>query len=330
MKRLAIFLLFLLAAPLWAAPDLGGKEVFLIVTAERHDRDGEWLELEVRDMRHTLGFDTEELPVVRMGLLDSDGKGEYFQKLSIAATDLPALLVVKWSEKASDGPAAVVEGFRLTQLRSDEKPDRPRALFMDWLTKNGKENLVSLIAPPPEEPSVPAVSPAQQALDEGRLEQAILLARQEQDPNTELKARQVYQEQGSVAVSEGRKELATAIYETLLRLYPTDEFFAAKVKELHLRPADLMCGRWEMKSSLGWFKFTAFPDGRLEGKTALYLIPLAHKKKGTWTVTGETERTFQLKWSNGAIYNIRFHENGDTFEGKGVSDGNVSGRRLDE
>ena len=84
-----------------------------------------------------------------------------------------------------------------------------------------------------------------------------------------------------------------------------------------------------MKSTKGWLNFTAHKDGKLEGKGALYILPIPGKMTGHWEVTGDTERTFQLHWRNGALHNIKLHENGTSFEGRGLSDGDVSGSRVD-
>ena len=65
--------------------------------------------------------------------------------------------------------------------------------------------------------------------------------------------------------------------------------FQSKVEELSSKTEELLIGQWTLRSSSGWIEFEAFEDG--------------------------------------ALHNIKVHENGSSFEGKGLSDGAVSGER---
>lgn len=323
--------LFLLSTSLaLAVPDLGGKEVFLVVSDQRQDRDGEWLELTLRGYRHELGLKTEDLPVVRMGFGDEDGKKEYFQQIGLSKDHLPAVCLVKWHSQEKEGPQSVVEGFVLTSAQREKGLDAPRQLFIDWLRRSGRENLVSLILPPPPPAAEPVElpDPATIAFQEQRYDDAILLARESADRVLEERAKQRYQEQAALAFVEERQALALSVYSRLLELYPEESLFRSKVEELSTKTEDLLIGAWTLRSSSGWIEFEAFEDGTLKGKGALFLIPFPGKMEGHWLLTGDTERTFQLHWKNGALHNIKVHEHGSSFEGRGLSDGAVSGERA--
>lgn len=326
---LALLTLLLLVIPVSGAPSLGGKEVILVVSAERHDLAGESIELALRSMRNKLGLTTEELPVVRMGLLDPDGKPEYFQNLGISQEQLPVVCLVSWGSPAENGPQSVLDDLLEEQVQKDQSEERAREVLKGWLIRNGKDNLVGLITPPPPA-SEPQPPPEDIAFQEGRLEEALTLAREHSNPTIEHQARQALQEKAAVAYAEKRLEDALPIYKFLAEHYPGDQLFQEKVQELSVKPADLISGKWELRSSRGWLQFTAFPDGRLKGKSSLYLMPIVGNREGHWVVTGEQERTFQLHWKNGKLHNIKLHENGQTFDGHGVRDGNVSGKRLPE
>lgn len=325
---LSVFIL--LACPSWAKPVLDSREVLLIISDKRGDLDGEWLELAVRSMRHELGISQDELPVVRMGLQDPDAKAEHFQRLAVTSEQAPVLCLVLWGSPEASGPQSVVDSIRIEKARREQGLGGPRSVFIEWLKRVGKDNLIALIKPPgePEPPQPVAPDPALVAYQERRYEDAIVLARESANPSLEAMARQDFQAQAALALAEEREKLALSVYQKLAALYPKDEFFALKVQELSTKPADLIVGDWKMTSKTGWAKFTASVDGSLRGKGGVYLFPIAGKIKGHWEITGDKERTFQLHWTNGHLHNIKLHENGQSFEGRGIKEGDVSGQKL--
>lgn len=326
--KFLVCLLLLLSGLASALPSLGDKEVFLVVSQQRQDRDGEWLELTLRGFRHDLGLRTEDLPVVRMGYSDEDAKAEYFEQLDLRPDQLPAVCLVKWSSEEKNGPEFIIDDFLLTSAEREKGLEGPRQLFIEWLQRTGRENLISLILPPPPKPEpVRLPDPAAIAFQEKRYDDAILLAREVSDEELENKAKQEYQEQAALAFAEERRELALSVYSRLLELYPDHPTYRSKVTELSIRAEDLIVGKWKIRSSSGWIEFVALEDGTLRGKGALYLLPIPGKMEGHWLLTGDSERTFQLHWKNGALHNIKIHENGESFQGTGVTDGNVTGNR---
>lgn len=327
----SLFFLFTSIATGAAAPDLGGKEVLLIVSSQRHDLDGEWLELALRGMRHELGLTGEEIPVVRMGFDDKDADPAHFQRLGVGSDDLPLICLVQWSPQASDGPQAVVEGMIASGATREAGLEGPRSIFVSWLKSTGRENLVAIIEPKPEPVAEPVEvpEPAQVAYDQRRFAEAVELAREAGFVELEAASKEALRNQAALALSEDRRELAISVYRELARLYPGEAAFQKKVDELSISPATYIEGNWKLVSSSGWIEFTAHPDGRLTGKGALHLIPFPGKMEGHWECTGLNERTYQLHWKNGSLHNIKVHENGGTMEGRGLSDGNVTGRRTE-
>ncbi|MCA9792408.1 MAG: hypothetical protein KC910_11455, partial [Candidatus Eremiobacteraeota bacterium] len=122
--------------------------------------------------------------------------------------------------------------------------------------------------------------------------------------------------------------LALSVYRKLLALYPERGFYQDKVDELGRNPKDAILGRWKMVSKLGWLEFSAFPDGRLEGKTGSFLLPIVVKAEGHWVFTGNKERTFQLHWKAGNLHDVTVNEDLKTLKGQGLTEGPVSGTRL--
>lgn len=326
-----LILLFLLFIPVLAAPEVGGKDVILIVSDNRGDVNGEWLELTVRGMRHELGLKPEDLPVVRMGFKDDDAEVEHFERLGLKAEDSPIICLVGWSEDEKDGPTKVLRDSLMLKAAKEKGVEAPRSVFIKWLELNQLDSLISIIDPPPPPPEVVKLpDPGQVAFENRRYAEAIEWARKSEDTKLEEAAQKELEELGLLAIAEKQDQLALSVFRELLGLYPEEPAYQNRVKELSTTPADLISGRWKMKSASGWIKFTAHPDGRLEGKGALYLVPIPGKMVGHWEITGDTERTFQLHWKNGALHNIKVHENGKTFEGRGLSDGDVGGRRVEE
>lgn len=327
-KRAFSLLLIFLASTLAlsAAPSLEGKEVLLIVSKERHDLDGEWLELAMRGMRHELGLSGDELPVVRMGFDDKDANAKHFERLGLQPEDGPLVCLVQWGAPADQGPQAILDELLVVGATRESGLEGPRSMFVAWLERTGRDALIPLIAPKPEPVELP--EPAQIAYDQRRYAEAIELAREAGLTQLEESAAEALRNQAVLALSEDRRELALSVYKKLAGLYPEDSAFQSKVKELSTTPADLIQGRWKLVSSAGWAEFSAFPDGRLEGRGALHLIPFKAKIEGHWEVTGTQERTFQLHWKNGNLHNVKIHENGQSMEGRGINDGNVSGQRL--
>lgn len=323
----SLFFLFVSIATGAAAPDLGGKEVLLIVSSQRHDLDGEWLELALRGMRHELGLTGEEIPVVRMGFDDKDADRAHFQRLGVGSDDLPLICLVQWSPQASDGPQAVVEELVASGATREAGLERPRSIFVSWLKRTGRENLVAIIEPKSEPVTMP--EPAQLAYEQRRFADAVELAREAGLAELEAASKEALRNQAALALSEDRRELAVSVYRELARLYPGEEAFQKKVDELSVSPATLIEGDWKLVSSSGWIEFTAHADGRLTGKTALHLVPFAVKAVGHWECTGLNERTYQLHWKQGNLHNVKIHENGGTMEGRGLSDGNVTGRKVE-
>ena len=329
MRRFPIALLALLlffTIGTHAAPTLDGKQVLLIVSKERHDLDGEWLELTLRGMRHELGLSGQDIPVVRMGFDDQDANAQHFERLGVSSEDGPLVCLVQWGEPASAGPQEIVNELLMTGATREVGLNVPRSLFVAWLEHTGRDNLVSIIAPKPE--PVESPSPAQVAFDQRRYEEAIELAREAGLASLEDQAKDALRNQAQLAVSENRDELALSVYKKLSRLYPEDPAFRHKVEQLSVTPADYIVGRWKLVSSSGWIEFSAYRDGRLAGHGALHLVPFKAKMEGHWEVTGTTERTFQLHWKNGHLHNVKVHENLQSLEGRGLSDGEVSAKRL--
>ena len=217
MRLLPLFFILFLASYATAAPALDGREVILVVSSQRHDLEGERLELSVRSLRHKLGFSTEELPVVRMGMNDKDSKAEHFERLNLTPELLPAICLVQWSKPASEGPESVLDGSLAGPVPGVEAEDKARSILIAWLTRNGKENLVSLLQPKPE-PKPPEPLPAEIALQEGRFEEAIALARKNGQADLEHQARQGLEGQAALAYSEGRKDDAFTPTTSPLRL----------------------------------------------------------------------------------------------------------------
>jgi hypothetical protein len=330
MLRILLLILILTSSSL-AAPDLSGKEVLLIVSAQRSDLDGEWLELALRGMRHDLGLTTADIPVVRMGFDDTDAQDEHFERLGISKENGPFVCLARWGSPATTGPQSIVDELLIEKAERGRGLEEPRSLFVAWLKRTGRSNLVPIITPPPPEPALIEVpDPALEAYEQRRFAEAIRLARASGSREIEEKAKADFQQQAALALAEERDDLALSVYAQLSELYPDDKFYRHKVRELQTVPADLIAGKWKVTSSSGWIEFTASRDGNLKGKGALYLLPIPGSMKGHWEVTGDKERTFQLHWTNGHLHNIQIHENGETFEGKGLSDGNVSGKKLSE
>jgi hypothetical protein len=295
--RLVLSLLFFLTIGTHAAPPLEGKQVFLIVSSDRHDLDGEWLELTLRGMRHELGLSGQEIPVVRMGFDDKDANAQHFERLGLRPEDGPLVCLVQWEEPASAGPREIVDDLLVTGATRELGLVAPRSLFISWLENTGRDNLIPIIAPQPEPVELP--TPAQVAFDQRRYEEAIELAREAGMASLEERAKEALRNQALLALTEDRDELA-----------------------------DYIVGRWKLVSSSGWVEFSAYRDGRLAGHGALHLVPFKAKMEGHWEVTGATERTFQLHWKNGSLHNVKVHENLQSMEGRGLSDGEVSAKRL--
>ena len=325
----SLFFLFLSLASVEAAPNLGGKEVLLIVSSQRHDLDGEWLELALRGMRHELGLTGEDIPVVRMGFDDKDAEPAHFQRLGVSSDDLPLVCLVQWSPQASDGPQVVVEEMIASGATREAGLEKPRSIFVSWLKRTGRENLVAIIEPKPDPVPEPVEEPAQVAYEQRRFAEAIELAREAGLADLEAASKEALRNQAALALSEDRRELAISVYRELARLYPDETAFQKKVDELSVSPATYIEGDWKLVSSSGWIQFTAHADGRLTGKTALHLVPFVVKAEGHWECTGLNERTYQLHWKQGNLHNVKIHENGGTMEGRGLSDGNVTGRRTE-
>lgn len=325
-QAFSLFFLFLSLSSVQAAPDLGGKEVLLIVSSQRHDLDGEWLELALRGMRHELGLTGQDIPVVRMGFDDKDADPAHFERLEVSSEDLPLVCLVRWGTPASDGPQAVIEEMLASGATREAGLERPRSIFVSWLKRTGRDNLVAIIEPEPvAEPEMP--EPAQVAYEQRRFVEAVELAREAGLVELEAASKEALRNQAALALSEDRRELAISVYGELARLYPGEPAFQQKVDELGVNPAAYIEGDWKLVSSSGWIEFTAHADGRLTGKGALHLIPFPGKMEGHWECTGLSERTYQLHWKNGSLHNIKVHENGGTMEGRGISDGNVTGRK---
>ncbi|MCA9777981.1 MAG: hypothetical protein KC800_14730 [Candidatus Eremiobacteraeota bacterium] len=327
-QAFSLFFLFLFSTAALAAPDLAGKEVLLIVSSQRHDLDGEWLELALRGMRHELGLTGEDIPVVRMGFDDKDADPAHFERLKVTSKDLPVVCLARWSSPAADGPQAVVDQAIATGATREAGLEQPRGVFVNWLKRTGRENLIAMLQPEPEPVELP--EPAQVAFEQRRFAEAIELARSAGLVELEEEAKEELRNQAMLALSEDRRELAISVYTELARLYPDEPAFQNKVDELAVNPAAYIAGKWKLVSSSGWIIFTAQPDGQLTGKTALHLIPFVVKAEGHWECTGLTERTYQLHWKQGNLHNVKIHENGGTMEGRGISDGNVTGRKIEE
>ena len=323
---LAIVFVSFFSVAVQAAPVLDGKQVLLIVSEERHDLDGEWLELALRGMRHDLGLSGREIPVVRMGFDDQDANSKHFKRLGVTSQDGPLVCLVQWGQTASEGPADIVDGLVVRGATRDGGLEAPRSVFVAWLERTGRESLISLILPQPEPANPP--EPAQVAYDQRRYAEAIELAREVGLHDLEERAKSALRNQALLAASEDRNELALSVYKKLSILYPEDLAFRNKVEDLSITPADYIVGRWKLVSSSGWVEFSAYPDGRLKGRGALHLIPFKAKMEGHWEVTGATERTFQLHWKNGNLHNLKVHENLESMEGRGLKDGEVSAERL--
>lgn len=342
-RRLALvkklFLLFLLLlAPCLASPELDGRQVLLVISAERTDRDGEWLELALRGLRHRLGLTANDLPVVRMGFQDADQA--HLKTLEIAAEDSPVVALVRWKAPASKGPGEVVgENLSRRAFRSAGL-EAPREILKAWLVAEGRQELVARLEEPPErpapeqapeepEPGFTPIDPAQLAYDEFRFDDAIKEARVNGDAALEERARRAYHQQAALALAEGRKDLALSVYTALRDFYPADSFYSAKVKELSRDPASLIHGRWKLHSNIGWAEIQAHPDGRLEARAASWILKREVKWEGHWEMTGATERTFQFHWKTGNLHDLTVSEDERTFQGSGLHEGRITGRRLD-
>ena len=346
MRRfLTIFLgTILLTSSAWGAPVLDGREVFLIVSAERNDLDGEWMELAIRGIRHDIGMTASQLPVVRMGIADSDADDKYFQRLGLSPNDIPALCVVRWSDEAALGPKQILQGQVVRRASRDKGLKKPKALFRQWLIEHGELEMADKLTDPvpedelerqpspnPERTSEPVfeMTAAEVALAERRYPEAIQLARDSGETIIETEARQAFHQQGALAIAEGQPDLALSVYQKLQALYPKNIMFHSKVEDLTRDPNKPIIGHWKMNSTSAWVEFTAHADGKLTGKAALFAIPVAAKMEGHWLLTGDKERTFQLHWKNGALHNVKVHENLQTLQGQDLHGEQVSGQRLE-
>lgn len=231
MRKLIAVLLLLTSSAL-AAPNLGGREVLLVVSGERQDRDGEWLELAVLGLRHELGLTSQDLPVVRMGILDKDTDPAYFQRLGLKPGELPALGLVKWSQTEEEGPSKVVDNLLVVGAYRHKGLVGPRRLLISWLNRTARTELIPRMEAPSQ--AGPA-GPVALALKEGRYEEAIRLARDEHNPELEAQARVALERQAGVAQAEGRIQLARSVYRTLAELYPDQEIYVEKIEKLDKR-----------------------------------------------------------------------------------------------
>ena len=349
--------IFALVAPASAQVDLTGRQVLLIVTENRDDRNGEWLELSLRSIRHELGLAAQDLPVVRMGFSDRDADPKHFERLQLTKEDAPLLALVEWSSPDIEGPKRVIDRRILTRVYPEQGLDEPKRLLGHWLRSQGRDRLAEELLesdagegegdrelppdtePPPDaEPPEPTPSatpepppdPALKAFDQRRYAEAIVLARERQDAPLEERAKEAFRQQAVLALAEGRRPLALSVYTQLSVLYPEETFFSERVKELSNPPEKIILGRWKIVSGLGWAEFRAKPDGKLKGKAGGWLLPLTTKWEGRWELTGARERTFRLHWKTGNIHDVTISEDGSAMTGTGLHEGEVKGERLED
>lgn len=325
--RWLLTILFLTTLVTHAQPSLDGREVFLVVTAERTDLDGEWLELTLRGMRNDLAIPAQDIPVVRMGFEDSDANAVYFERLELKAEDAPTLALVRWSENEDDGPEELLES--LHNLRRQNGLASPRDFFIRWLEANNRDEEAAQLRPKPV-PEPEPEDPAQVAFRQHRYPEAIELARQSQQTDLEEEARRAYEAQGALAALEKDKRLALAVFSRLHQLYPDNNLYKEQTKTLGRRPEEAIVGHWRLNSTLGWCEFESHSDGKLIGKAAAHLWPVVVKMEGHWEMTGANERTFELHWKNGNLHNVKVHEDLTSLEGRGLHEGDVTGRKKTE
>ena len=108
-KKILIFLLLLFSTTVGAV-ELDGRIVILLVSEHRSgDPRMESVKKELLRTRDTLGYNTEDMPIVFMGFKDSDTEREYFDRLGFQAFDSPVLCVAEWGNPARFGPKRVVD-----------------------------------------------------------------------------------------------------------------------------------------------------------------------------------------------------------------------------
>jgi len=140
-----ILTVLLLLTSLASAVELDGKTVILLVSEHRSgDPRMESVKKKLLEERDTLGFDTENMPIVFMGFKDSDTEKKYFDRLGFQEVDSPVLCVVEWGNPARFGPKKVLD----YAIARSATPDHVDSIVRDYLAiKDGPPD--GGIAPPP-------------------------------------------------------------------------------------------------------------------------------------------------------------------------------------
>ena len=128
-KKLTLIFLILLAS-LASAIELDGKTVILLVSEHRSgDPRMESVKKKLLEERESLGFDTENMPIVFMGFKDSDTEKRYFDRLGFQEVDSPVLCVVEWGNPARFGPKKVLD----YAIARSATPDHVDSIVKDYL-----------------------------------------------------------------------------------------------------------------------------------------------------------------------------------------------------
>ena len=149
-RLLLAFLLLALSLPT-IAWQLDGKTVILVVSKHREgDSEMDVLRERVKEVRQSLGYSTQSMPIVFMGFADSDTDRKYFDRLGFQAADSPVLAVVEWGNPARFGPKRIIGRGIVRKAGPDQ---------VDFIAKSFQE---AIDAP---EPPVTTPLPLAQILD---------------------------------------------------------------------------------------------------------------------------------------------------------------------